>query len=59
MEERDFNLKLKRLSINQTLFDIKLFKQLDNNFHLSFIMKCLNCKLIPVEYLWSYLDFYK
>jgi hypothetical protein len=54
-----FNKMIKRLSSSNTLFDKKSFQAKDDQFHLNLILNLIHSRHIPVDFLWSYLNFYK
>jgi hypothetical protein len=49
-------LQLARLSKSNTLFNPNIFKLQDNEFHSKFILNF--GKLLPANFVWSYLDMY-
>jgi hypothetical protein len=58
-EKENFNKLIKRLSSSGTLFDKDSFKTKDDQFHINLILSLINQKCIPVDFLWSYLNYYK
>lgn len=55
----DFAQNVRRMSSAGVVFDKKLFKERDDNFHLKFVLNFVKKSQIPVNFIWYYLDFYK
>lgn len=58
-EKQNFNKFIKRLSSSGTLFDKDSFQSRDDQFHINLILSLINQKNVPVDFLWSYLNYYK